>query len=67
MLTCHGCGRRLRMEHTDEWCHSCLEHLRTKLAETLTRREWGTAFGPSLVTVFGRGRPRGVHQGGLPA
>lgn len=67
MLTCIGCGRRLRIAQTDEGCHRCLEHLRTKLAEALARREWEAAFGPSLATVLGRGRPREVHRGGLPA
>jgi hypothetical protein len=52
MLSCIGCGRRLRMEYTDEWCHACLEHLRTKLALQLLNGQHGMAHGPDLPTIF---------------
>jgi hypothetical protein len=52
MLTCIGCGRRLRMEYTDEWCHRCLDTLREKLALQLMNTQHGLAYGPDLPTFF---------------
>jgi hypothetical protein len=38
---CLGCGVQLDLEYTDAWCHTCLDHLRQKLADRLGRRYEG--------------------------